>query len=103
MNRKPTDHKGGTATREDVEDLKRNWQQDPCWDLADTEGFEEYREELAAFQQQYEQRTRADSEAEVAALAARFHCTPELARYLRSQEARIAQLEEQLAELLDPN
>lgn len=101
MTQKQTAKPGG-ASREDVEDLKRNWRQDPCWDLADTDGFEAYREELAAFQQQHEQAALADNAAELTALAARFNCSPELARYLLSQEARIAQLEEHIAELLDP-
>ena len=38
------------ATREDVERLKRDWAADPCWDIAETEGFEEYEDELRAFQ-----------------------------------------------------
>ena len=36
-------------SREELENLKRNWKQDPCYDIEDTEGFEEYREELLAF------------------------------------------------------
>jgi len=36
-------------TREEVEALKLNWQKDPIWDIEDTEGFEEYREELIEF------------------------------------------------------
>lgn len=88
--------------RQNLEDLKQNWLLDPCWDLADTEGFEEHREELAAFQRQHELAVLAVGQAEVESLAARFQCSPELARYLRSQEARIAQLEEQLADLLHP-
>lgn len=36
-------------TREDVEHLKHDWLNDPCFDLEDTEGFEEYRDELLAF------------------------------------------------------
>ena len=37
--------------REDneIEALKRAWERDPCFDLEDTEGFEEYRGELLAF------------------------------------------------------
>ncbi len=43
-----------TKTREDVEALKRDWQYDSSWDIYDTEGFEEYREELTTFQRDYE-------------------------------------------------
>jgi hypothetical protein len=40
------------ATREDVERLKEQWLADPCFDLADAEGFEEHAEELRAYQAQ---------------------------------------------------
>lgn len=36
-------------TREEVEKLKREWLQDAVWDIEDTEGFEEHKEELLAF------------------------------------------------------
>jgi hypothetical protein len=37
------------VTRQDVERLKTSWAKDPHWDIEDTEGYEEYRDELAAF------------------------------------------------------
>ncbi len=36
-------------TREEVEALKTQWLHDPCFDLEDAEGFEEYVVELAGF------------------------------------------------------
>lgn len=36
-------------TREEVEALKRDWAKDPCWNIEETEGFEEYRDELFDF------------------------------------------------------
>ena len=36
-------------TRDEVEKLKEHWAKDPCWDIEDTEGFEEYREELITY------------------------------------------------------
>jgi ribosomal protein L7/L12 len=45
-----TNPKGeNVKTREEVEALKKNWLEDPCWDIEDTEGFEEFREELKHF------------------------------------------------------
>ena len=38
-----------SKTREEVEALKANWLQDPCWDIEKTEGFEEYASELLSF------------------------------------------------------
>lgn len=43
------------TTREEVQALKRGWEKDPCWDLETTQGFEAYREELAAFATQKKQ------------------------------------------------
>lgn len=36
-------------TREEVEDLKKQWEIDPCWDIWTTEGFEDYENELFEF------------------------------------------------------
>lgn len=36
-------------SREDVEQLKKNWKSDPLWDIERTEGFEEYYDELLAY------------------------------------------------------
>lgn len=41
-------------TKEEVEELKRNWKHDPNWDIEDTEGFEDYREELVKFREENE-------------------------------------------------
>ncbi len=90
-------------SRNDLEDLKRNWLQDPSWDLAATEGFEEYAEELRSFQAQQEARLAGAALLdEVATLAQRFGCSESLARYLLTLERRTALLEEQLNELLGP-
>jgi hypothetical protein len=39
-------------TREELENLKTDWRKDPFWDIEDTEGFEEYREELIEYHKQ---------------------------------------------------
>lgn len=41
-------------TREEIEDLKSHWKADGCWDIYNTEGFEDYYEELYAYQQECE-------------------------------------------------
>ncbi|MFV0536799.1 MAG: hypothetical protein ACK5M3_05420 [Dysgonomonas sp.] len=40
----------------DIEQLKRNWEKDPCWDIEYTEGFEANREELLAYRKEYEKK-----------------------------------------------
>jgi hypothetical protein len=41
-------------TQEDVERLKTGWSKDPCWDVEETEGFEEFKEELLAWRKEQE-------------------------------------------------
>jgi hypothetical protein len=36
-------------TQDEIYELKRSWALDPCWDIEDTEGFENYKEDLLAF------------------------------------------------------
>src|ERR1041385_1197549 len=43
-------------TRAEIDNLKRDWQRDGTWDLEETEGFEEHREELLAFRLEQEAR-----------------------------------------------
>lgn len=50
-------------TRKDVKKLKCDWVQDPRWDLENSEGFEAYRDELAAFRYERE-RQRKERRAE---------------------------------------
>lgn len=42
------------ATKQAIDDLKANWMKDPCWDIEETEGFEEHKEELQAFRLEQE-------------------------------------------------
>ena len=43
-----------TKTKDEIEKLKNSWKHDPIWDIEDTEGFEEYYDELLAWRQEYE-------------------------------------------------
>lgn len=36
-------------TPEEIKKLKDQWLRDPCWDIEDADGFEDHREELAAW------------------------------------------------------
>ena len=41
-------------TREEIEALKASWRHDPCWDIEDSEGFEDHKEELLAYRREVE-------------------------------------------------
>ena len=101
-------------TPEDVEALKLKWAADP-WtkdeggcDLEDTPGFEAFREELRAFRLKKEaewdqQRLLREERDNVAldALAEKLGVPGNraLARYIRSLETRVAQLEQDVTDL----
>jgi len=38
-----------SKSKEDIKLLKENWIKDPCWDIEDTEGFEQYHCTLLAY------------------------------------------------------
>ena len=40
-------------TRKEVERLKKEWLQDPCYPLANSEGFEAHKEELEKFEREH--------------------------------------------------
>jgi hypothetical protein len=42
------------ATQDEIEQLKKSWKKDPNWDIEDTEGFEEHRDELIAYRKELE-------------------------------------------------
>ena len=90
-------------TRSEVEALKKNWLGDPCWDIYETEGYEEYREELRIFQINMMQAWRAKEYNRIYARAQSLGIDDlgpkddepdlRLAQYLEGLEARIKSLE----------
>jgi hypothetical protein len=42
------------ATQNQINDLKANWLKDPCWDIENTEGFEDHEEELLSYRKEVE-------------------------------------------------
>ena len=93
-------------TREEVEALKKNWLHDPCWDIYETEGFEEYRAELVTFQTNMHSEWRAGEYNRIYKFAETLGIDNlgnpedepnlELAKYLDKLEMRIADIEKRL-------
>lgn len=59
-------------TREQVEELKRQWLSDGCWDIETTEGFEDYHDELLKFRLSIEGKYIAENELLRKKLAKKF-------------------------------
>lgn len=87
-----------TAPPITVEELKRQWLGDPCWDIEDTEGFEAHRDELLAFRREVERDRRREELSRALDKADRWGCSTALVRYVEALEARIATLEAHQAE-----
>lgn len=41
-------------TQSEIDSLKRQWSADPSWDIEDTQGFEEHRQELYIYRLEVE-------------------------------------------------
>ena len=49
-------------TRQEIEQLKKEWLNDAVWDIEDTEGFEEHRAELLSFRLETEAEWKSQEE-----------------------------------------
>lgn len=49
-------------TKAEIRKLKDDWCKDPCWDIEDTDGFEDHYEELAAFNKVMHQKWQDDED-----------------------------------------
>lgn len=77
----------------DIEELKRQWKNDPCWDIYDTAGFEAHRDELFAFQKQQELIWEVERQRNLLQQCELWGCSPRLVEYLNKLENRVQQLE----------
>lgn len=84
------------ATQQEIQDLKHDWWADPIWDLEETEGFEDHREELLAYRLECEAAWSKRSDERLAAKMAEMGLSDNLAlaQYIMRLEQRIEALEE---------
>lgn len=82
-------------TREQVEALKLDWVEDACWDLWDSDGFEEYGDELRQFQREWERKWDEGRRAKMDDFANKCGAGPNLAlaQFLMRMQNRIDELE----------
>lgn len=82
-------------TTEELEELKRQWRNDPCWDIEDSDGFEAHKEELMIWRKAYE---KTQEIAELMRVSEKAHnlgipFAQEAVKYIEMLEYRIARLE----------
>ena len=85
-------------TEEELNQLKKSWLADPCWDIYATEGFECHEFELMQFQAECENRWEASKREALEKKAASLGVpgNTALARYLESLELKIEALSREL-------
>lgn len=78
-----------------VDELKSQWVRDPIWDIEDTEGFEDYHDELLAFRLKKEAEWGAARREQLLLKAEKVGMPGNitLARYVEWLEKRIGALE----------
>ncbi len=79
-------------TRADVEQLKRNWLADPCYDLYSVEGFEPFNQELTEFQETQRAIWKQERKERLEARAAELGCTVALVELIERLERQIEDL-----------
>ena len=85
----------------EIDALKANWLNDPCYDIADTEGFEAHATELANWQYGKEMEWKGEREAKLIARAAELNCSPELVEVVERLERRVKAQDEEIEKLQD--
>lgn len=90
-------------TRQEVNDLKASWLGDPCWDIYNTEGFEEYEDELRQYQTEQKAEWRQKYQDEIQQLADDLgvHDNLNLALGFRHLSDRINELQDRIARLTE--
>ena len=83
-------------TQEQVTMLIHNWLSDPCWNIEDTEGFEEHYEDLKAYRLGMEATWSRIRYNEIDQKATELRCSFELAEHLFALEQRVSQLKDEI-------
>jgi len=90
-------------TREQVDELKRQWLSDGCWDIEVTEGFENYRDELLKFRLETEQKFKDIEAKRITDKCLRLDITPQLLEYIEGMERTLERLSKRIERLEEPD
>ncbi len=80
-------------TEVEVNDLKAQWEADPCWDLETTEGFEAHHEELRQYRLSREHMWAWLSGQRIQRRAATLGVSVQVMHFIEDLESRIDDLE----------
>ena len=80
-------------SEEELDDLKVDWLDDPCWDIEETPGFEVWHDDLLAWRKEIEAQHALDERDRVGLKTAELGINAALLAYIEQLERRIAALE----------
>ena len=86
-------------TPEEMQVLKTNWLNDPCWDIEDTEGWKEHREELKEWRLKIERKQTDDYKKRMQQKADKLQCSFVLAEYIDGLERQIENMLDRVDDL----
>jgi hypothetical protein len=78
----------------ELDELKSQWRRDPCWDIEETEGFEDHKEELLAYRLKCESEWKQEQTERLEKRATELGCSVALVQYIERLEYRLGVLED---------
>jgi hypothetical protein len=90
-----------TRSREELEKLKADWLGDDCWNLEDAEGFEDHRDELAAFREASQAERKQQEQQRREARAAELGCSVALLTTIEGLKSQLDRLEQKVEKTED--
>lgn len=78
---------------EELDNLKREWSYDPCWDIEDTHGYELWHDELKCWRERHEAQMAQIEAERIGLKTAELGINAALLKYIELLELRIARLE----------
>jgi len=83
----------------EVKTLKENWKGDPCWDIENTEGFEDHKQELLDYRLGMEASWKKKNEERLQKRSAELECSIKLVEYIEILENRFQEVVDGLDKL----
>jgi len=80
----------------EVVELMDNWSHDPCWDIENTKGFEEWKPQLLEYRLTKEKEWSDEYDKRISNTAVELDCSYALAKYILLLRKHITDLEEKI-------
>lgn len=80
----------------EVRELKANWKSDPIWDIEDTEGFEEHKQELLTYRLEMEALWLKQNTERLLKRATELECSTKLVEFIEILEYRLQGFDDRL-------